>query len=310
MLNVLGREAVVKGNTVYIDGDTITQASFKLDKDAYCIAQIYDSDGNLVKAIEVGQQAWVRLEAYPRVELSGRILDISTLAQEFQGNVKVFPAVIRLDEADPRARPGMTASTDIVVERLDDVVQVPLAAVGVIDGQTYVRLHLSHQTVEVTLGLWNESMAQVLAGLDVGEEVDLAWLQDPAAVLATLAGTRTVPEEMASAIVALGDEYGAASPVVSMDELMMQGGAEESGRGRGNRGGSAGETGARMQTFDMTRLTPEAIEQMRQGVGREGEAGGDVMVTREGATAEGRQGGTGRTRPGAEGTACRIETDS
>jgi flagellar basal-body rod modification protein FlgD len=57
LLNVLGREAVVKGNTVYVSGDTVTQASFKLDKDAYCIAQIYDSDGNLIKAIEVGQQS-------------------------------------------------------------------------------------------------------------------------------------------------------------------------------------------------------------------------------------------------------------
>ncbi|MCK4772238.1 MAG: efflux RND transporter periplasmic adaptor subunit, partial [Candidatus Latescibacteria bacterium] len=142
--------------------------------------------------IEVGQPAWVRLEAYPRLDLPGRIIDISTLAQEFQGNVKVFPAVVRLDEADPRARPGMTASADIVVKRLEDVVQVPLAAVGVMDGRTYVRLHDSHQPVEVSLGLWNDSMAQVLDGLDVGEEVDLAWLQDPAAVLATLAGTKAV----------------------------------------------------------------------------------------------------------------------
>lgn len=237
--------------------------------------------------IEVGQPTWVRLEAYPRLQLPGRIIDISTLAQEFQGNVKVFPAVVGLDEADPRARPGMTASADIIVERLEDVVQVPLAAVGVMDGRTYVRLHDQHQVVEVSLGLRNESMAQVLDGLDVGEEVDLAWLQDPAAVLATLAGTKAVPEEVAQSIIAMGDEYGAASPVLAMDEMMMLGGGERAVRGGETQTSGRGDTGARMQEFDMSQITPEMMERMRQSGGRESGAGRT------------QQGGADRTHPGA-----------
>lgn len=251
--------------------------------------------------IEVGQLAWIRLEAYPRLQLPGRIIDISTLAQEFQGNVKVFPAVVRLDEADPRARPGMTASADIVVEHLEDVIQVPLAAVGVMDGRTYVRLHDSHQPVVVSLGLWNESMAQVLDGLDVGEEVDLAWLQDPAAVLATLAGTKAVPEEVAQAILAMGDEYGAASPVLAMDEMMMQTGNEPAERGGmaggGGRTRGMGDAGARMGEFDMSQITPEMIERMRQGGDR---TGGDREAGAEGTQPSGadrtQQAGADRTR--------------
>ncbi len=252
--------------------------------------------------IEVGQQAWVRLEAYPRVQIPGRIIDISTLAQVFQGNVKVFPAVIRLDEADPRARPGMTASADIVVVHLEDVVQVPLAAVGVMDGRTHVRPHNSHQPIEVTLGLWNESMAQVLDGLDVGEEVDLAWLQDPAAVLATLAGTKAVPDEVAQAIISMGDEYGAASPVVAMDQMMMQGGDERSARGGESRTRGMGEAGATMGGFDMSQITPEMMERMRSG-GTEQMQG----ITRMGADRTGgadvtggsdRAAGTSRTQQG------------
>ncbi len=257
--------------------------------------RINELDAELVEA---GQQTWVRLEAYPRLELPGRILEISTLAQQFQGNVKVFPAVIRLDGADERARPGMTASADIVVEHLEDVVQVPLAAVGVINGRTYVRLHDSHQPVEVSLGLWNDSMAQVLDGLDVGEEVDLAWLRDPAAVLATLAGTRAVPDDVAQAIIAMGDEYGAASPVVAMDEMMMQGGDERGGRGgeRGSRGG--GDAGMTMQGMDMTQITPEMMERMRQG-GMSQMRGGD----RTGGT---REAGAEMTHPGAAEGAERV----
>ena len=255
--------------------------------------------------IEVGQPVWVRLEAYPRLQLSGRIIDISTLAQEFQGNVKVFPAVVRLDEADPRARPGMTASADIVVERLEDVVQVSLAAVGVMDGRTYVRLHNSHQPVEVSLGLWNDSMAQVLDGLDVGEEVDLAWLQDPAAVLATLAGTKAVPEEVAQSIIAMGDEYGAASPVLAMDEMMMQGGGERAIRGGETQTRGRGDAGARTQEFDRSQVTPEMMERMRQSGGREsgavreGATGVEGAASRESGAGRTQQGGADRTRPGA-----------
>ncbi len=255
--------------------------------------------------IEVGQLTWVRLEAYPRLQLPGRIIDISTLAQEFQGNVKVFPAVVGLDEADLRARPGMTASADIVVEHLEDVVQVPLAAVGVIGGRTYVRLHDSHQPVEVSLGLWNASMAQVLDGLDVGEEVDLAWLQDPAAVLATLAGTRAVPEEVAQSIIAMGDEYGAASPVLAMDEMMMQGGGERAVRGGETQTRGRGDAGARMQGFDMSQITPEMMERMRQGGGmesgavREGATGREGAASRESGAGRTQQGGADRTHPGA-----------
>jgi len=262
--------------------------------------------------IEIGQQAWIRLEAYPRLQLPGTIIDISTLAQEFQGNVKVFPAVVRLDEPDSRARPGMTASADIVVEHMEDVVQVPLAAVGVIDGRTYIRLHDSHQSLEVSLGLWNESMAQVLEGLDVGEEVDLAWLQDPAAVLATLAGTSAVPDDMAQEIIALGDEYGAASPVVSIDEMMMQSGRERSGRGdtAGGEGRTrgGGDAGSAMQGMDMSQISPEMMERMRQGGMEQMMQGGDresaggraemTFRTQEGGAERTQEGGAERTQMG------------
>jgi hypothetical protein len=247
--------------------------------------------------IEIGQEARVQLEAYPGLQLPGTVIDVSTLAQEFQGNVKVFPAVIRLDEPDPRARPGMTASADIVVKRLDDVVQIPLAAVGIVEGRTYVRPHDSHDPIEVSLGLWNDSMAQVLDGLEVEDEIDLAWLQDPATVLATLAGTKTVPEEVAQAILAMGDSYGAASPVVAMDEIMMQG-SEESARGSEGRMRGSGETGARGQQFDRSQINPEAMDRMirggerEAGASREGAVGGETGV-------QTRQAGTEGTQPGA-----------
>ncbi|MCK4349257.1 MAG: hypothetical protein KAX13_00270, partial [Candidatus Krumholzibacteria bacterium] len=153
-----------------------------------------------------------------------------------------------------------------------------------------------HKRVEVSLGLRNESMAQVLDGLDVGEEVDLAWLQDPAAVLATLAGTKAVPEEVAQSIIAMGDEYGVASPVLAMDEMMMQGGGERAVRGGETQTLSRGDASARMQEFDRSQITPEMMERMRQIGGRESGAVREGATSREGVAS--RESGAGRTQQG------------
>lgn len=229
--------------------------------------------------IHLGQQARIRFEAFPRLELEGRVTDLSTLAQETQdgGNVRVFPAVITLVENDPRVRPGMTASVDIIVEEIENCVCIPLSAVGVIDQKTYVKIVGEDDPVEVTLGSRNESEAQILAGLEVGIEVELGWLRDPGAVLGTLAGYSQVPDDVANSIVAQGDEYGRASPVIQMEEGNEGFGSRRGGDRSGMRG-MEGMAGRGMGDMDLSRLSPEMrarIEQMRTTAGEAGQAGED-----------------------------------
>jgi flagellar basal-body rod modification protein FlgD len=57
LINLLGREAVVQGDTIYVGNAKVTQGSFQLDLDAYCQVGIYNADGTLVKTINLGQQA-------------------------------------------------------------------------------------------------------------------------------------------------------------------------------------------------------------------------------------------------------------
>ncbi len=57
LMNLLGREAVVQGNTIYVGSGKVTQGSFQVDKDAFCQVGIYAADGSLVKTINLGQQA-------------------------------------------------------------------------------------------------------------------------------------------------------------------------------------------------------------------------------------------------------------
>lgn len=238
--------------------------------------RINELDAELIR---IGQPVRIRMEAYPRLELPGHVTDISTLAQEFSSNVRVFPAVITLDTpTDPRAKPGMTASADIVVDTQQDVLQAPLSAIGVMNGRMYVKPHDTHEPVEVVLGVRNESVAEVLEGVELGEELDLGWLQDESTVLYMLAGQSRVPEQVAQSIIAEGDRYGEVSPVrefPGMEEMMQVTGQ------RGGRGG-----GIDFQAIDPSQITPEQMELLNE------------MVTRGGTEQGGRQGG-GFQRGGA-----------
>ena len=86
--------------------------------------------------LAVGLPVRLRLEAYPEAEFTGRIETIARLATEVEADsgVRGFAVVARIDGADPRLRPGMTAIVEIVLGEVADVVLVPRTAVAERDG--------------------------------------------------------------------------------------------------------------------------------------------------------------------------------
>jgi multidrug efflux pump subunit AcrA (membrane-fusion protein) len=80
-----------------------------------------------------------------------------------------------LDQSDPIMKPGMTVKVEVVVERIADVVYVPLESVferG--DGMIcYVSNNGSFDEREVVLGKRNDNFVVVEEGLEEGERVAL-----------------------------------------------------------------------------------------------------------------------------------------
>jgi multidrug efflux pump subunit AcrA (membrane-fusion protein) len=72
----------------------------------------------------------------------------------------------------------MTARCRIVVERLDDVVSLPLDAVLEQEGRTLVRLAGGEER-DVVLGARNSDRVVVTEGLAAGERVQLRLLEAP-----------------------------------------------------------------------------------------------------------------------------------
>ena len=123
----------------------------------------------------------VRLDAYPGVVFHGKVLKIGSLAKLKQSRtgtasgIKIFDVTVKIEEQDPRLKPGLTATLDIIADQQADVLAIPLAAV-VVRGREHVVFVANAGTLterQVVLGPSNEQSVIVTKGLRPGEQVAL-----------------------------------------------------------------------------------------------------------------------------------------
>lgn len=136
------------------------------------LASVDETD---VPSIEVGQAAYVRLDALPNIDLPAHIAHIDILGAE-TNNVVSYTAEVVLDTQDPRVRMGMTGEAFLVTEESDDTLVVPNAYVQIdpSTGATVVQVLRADgtlATVEVTTGLRGEDDTEILMGLREGDVV-------------------------------------------------------------------------------------------------------------------------------------------
>jgi HlyD family secretion protein len=129
--------------------------------------------------MQPGQQVVVRADALPDRELIGKIGDISTLARIDFSNwppQRNFDLGVQLDQTDQRLRPGMNTSVRVAVDRVKDVVLIPVRAVFEKNGRTVAYVARAR-------GGWDERQLQIARrgqeqlvvseGVEPGERVAL-----------------------------------------------------------------------------------------------------------------------------------------
>ncbi len=127
-----------------------------------------------VSKIKEGQKANIRLDAIPGPMFTGTITDISTLAHsKLRGStINVFDVEVLIDTTDERLKPGMSAKVDLIIDKYDDVLSVPLEAVFERDDTTVVYTP-GGKKIPVALGKRNDEAVIVNSGLKAGDEVAL-----------------------------------------------------------------------------------------------------------------------------------------
>ncbi len=138
-----------------------------------------------IRRVSVGQEALVRVDAYPDTLYSARVTEISPLARR-QGlsQVKVFDCRVTIQGADLSLRPGMTAQASIITSYQPDKIVVPMEAIFHREGKSIVfSVEDGIKEIEVVLGDENGNYVVIEEGLPAGT---LIALRDPYMKLETL----------------------------------------------------------------------------------------------------------------------------
>jgi HlyD family secretion protein len=129
--------------------------------------------------IEIGQEVKVTFDAFPDHELAGWVLAVAPLASVDLGIVS-YLVTIESEATDVPLRAGMTANTEFVKGRREDVLLVPNLAIA-LDAETG-RKYVDRQTatglerVEIGTGLTTDLYSEVLSGLEEGDLVVISSL--------------------------------------------------------------------------------------------------------------------------------------
>jgi HlyD family secretion protein len=192
-LNVEEGETVIIG-TMNNPGSLVLTIS-----DLSVIEIVVQVDETDVPAISLGDSAVIRIDAFPGREFVGRVTRIGNSAitppggqgqQAGQQAAIDFEVVLTLDETDVPLRPDLSATADIIVERRDDAVAVPIIAMTVREDTTWVSEDTSGTADEpreiegvflarggratftpVEIGIAGQEYFEVLSGLNVGDTV-------------------------------------------------------------------------------------------------------------------------------------------
>jgi HlyD family secretion protein len=144
-------------------------------------------------AIASGQEAIVSVDAFPDKTYRARVTSKGTLAhrRDRDSKINVFDVELVLLDTDPELRPGMSASAEIHVDRLEDAVSVPLEALFEKAGKPRVYL-ADGSPRDVEVGRRNDRKIEVVTGLSGGERIRLI---DPSSEREEPRGSGEPPEK-------------------------------------------------------------------------------------------------------------------
>jgi HlyD family secretion protein len=126
--------------------------------------------------VSVGQKAQVRLDAFPELQLTGKVTSVGTVlrTKRWDTPVKVIDAIIEFEYHGEKLLPGMTATAQIEVARISNVLLLPIKAVREKQGRAVVMIEGADGKVAervVRVGRRNSESLEIREGVAEGEKV-------------------------------------------------------------------------------------------------------------------------------------------
>ncbi|MBA3974909.1 MAG: hypothetical protein C0504_11920 [Candidatus Solibacter sp.] len=136
-------------------------------------ATVNQSESNLFR---LGQRATINLDAFPGAKYTGKIDSIGALAVGGRSQnyyIRTLPVRLVMDSRDERVIPDLSASADVLLEKTEQVLTVPLTAVSAEMDRKVVQVRTAKgfEKRVVKTGLSDGVKVAVLEGLKQGEQV-------------------------------------------------------------------------------------------------------------------------------------------
>ena len=143
---------------------------FELSDGLEIVAKVPESD---IGRIRIGQEASVRIEAYPSKEYSAIVKKIATRAVR-DNNVTSFEVTLNFEDIPEEIKIGMTADLEFEAIDTQEKVFVPSAYIVTENGEKgilKVDKNNNPKFVKIEIGITSEGNTSVIDGLEPGEKI-------------------------------------------------------------------------------------------------------------------------------------------
>jgi len=135
------------------------------------IAEVTLNEIDIAK-VKLGQKVILEFDAVSGLSVTGEVVEMDVLGTVTQGVVS-YGVKIGFDIQDETVKSGMSVSASIIIETKQDVLLVTIGAVKASGDSSYVEVMVDGNIAKknVTTGLSNDTMIEIVEGLSEGDEV-------------------------------------------------------------------------------------------------------------------------------------------
>jgi len=130
--------------------------------------------------VRPGLPASVRIDAFPERSYRGVVDKVGVVPSSSggwmgSGSAKTYETIVRLVDEVEQLKPGMTAVVNMHVDRVEDVLAVPVQAIIQADRQTwcYVEAANGVERRDIEIGRSNDKFVHIRSGIEEGERIVL-----------------------------------------------------------------------------------------------------------------------------------------
>lgn len=130
-----------------------------------------------IAKIQKGLEVEIKPDAFSDSTFTGKVISVANLAvdKDNETKVKVFPVEVLINQTNKNLLPGLTVSCRLLIDKIGDVLFIPIDAINKENGKNYVykKSGGGYNKHEVEVGLSNSDYIIITKGLDKGDEVAL-----------------------------------------------------------------------------------------------------------------------------------------